>query len=131
MWWGEFYLVLTLLTAGAVAWKGDAPLLRAMILIFAQWVVYNFLKDSADIWFTLSNQLVDVFLLFFFYANWFYSRLTTFAVLCLLFVARVLWHLANAMIEIDPYRYAAGNNGLYLLELLAVWVGLTIWKSGR
>lgn len=122
MWWGELYLALTLLTAGYVVWKGDAPLLRAMLFVAAQYVIYNYLHDTVRIWFPLTNQITDVLILFFLYANWYNTKARIFAVLCFVFVGRALWHVWSAMFQVDPYSYAAGNNALFVLELLALWI---------
>lgn len=116
-------LGLTLITAIAVSFRGRVSSQRAVILIMAQWIGYNFLHN-AGLAAPASNLVVDIIILFFFYANYFYARLGVYFAMLVLFVARIAWHCLAASYSIPRYTYAEGCNSIYVGELFVLWMAL-------
>lgn len=89
-------------------------------LALIQWIGFNVSKDIAG-WLVISNQGVDLVVLFLAYALYRMNRELIGKFIVGVMVARIFWHAVAAFMGLNgTYSYALGNNLLFVLELGAI-----------
>ena len=114
MWWGEFYLALTILTAGYVLWKNESESKTAILLILIAWIVTN----EVDYTNTIANIVIDLVFLFIVYRYWYVTRIKMWGVLCLITIAQIILHGSSPLFQ--EWYYLAARNVLYASQLPAI-----------
>ncbi len=111
MYWGEFYLTLTILTAGYVLWKGEPESKAAILLVLMAWIVTN----EVDYRNTIANIVIDMVFLFVTYRFWYTTRLKIWGILSLITIAQILLHGFSPLFQ--EWYYLAVRNVLYASQL--------------
>jgi len=130
VWWGEFYLALTILTAGYVLWKNESESKTAILLVLIAWIV----AGEVDYTNTIANIVIDMVFLFVAYRFWYITRLNLWAILCIITIIQIIWHgLAPFLFSEEVWYYLAVRNVLYASQLPVIgwWAHGSFMVSNR
>lgn len=122
MWWGEIYLALTLVTvivarlSPSMVARDCSVLLICWVAAISQIYIPNVVEDVsrsilAGIAFCIASYLATL------YRG---SSLPT--IVATGFFCMVMWSLAASYVDISPYAYKAGHNGIYVLQVIATLI---------